>query len=159
KGQRQPLATALDQLFGSAGVGYVVVSDRESKEGGYLTVRPGREPGFPDGPRVLGPVPICSRFQGRATHAWRGETTRPAEAAAPEIPLALSNRGGGPVPVRAERSKTGALIPQTQYYLVYVDLIDPGDAIAPGSMAQVKIHCKNETCLTWLWRKINTTLE
>ena len=63
------------------------------------------------------------------------------------------------MPVKAERSKTGGLIPQTQYYLVYVDILDPDDAIAAGSMAQVKIHCKNETCLTWLWRKINTSLE
>ena len=159
KGQRQPLATALDQLFGSAGVGYVVVSDRDSKEDGYLTVRPGRERVFPDGPRVLAPVPIDIRIQGRGTQTWQGKITALPESEAREIPLALSNRGGGPVPVRAERSKTGALIPQTQYYLVYVDLLDPDDAIAPGSMAQVKIHCKNETCLTWLWRKINTTLE
>ena len=28
-------------------------------------------------------------------------------------------------------------------------------AVAVGSMAQVKIHCRSETCLRWAWRTIN----
>jgi len=47
------------------------------------------------------------------------------------------------------------LIPQTQHYLVYVDILDPDAAITPGSMAQVKIHCRPETVASWVWRKIN----
>ena len=46
-------------------------------------------------------------------------------------------------------------MPQAQHYLVYIDLVDPDGAITPGSMAQVKVHCRPETCLHWVWRKVN----
>ena len=80
------------------------------------------------------------------------------ESEAKEIPMALSNRGGGPVAVKAG-GPPGHLIPQAQHYLVYIDLLNPDAAITPGSMAQVKIHCRSETCLHWLWRTINTTFD
>ena len=47
------------------------------------------------------------------------------------------------------------LVPQTQHYLVYVEIVDPDAAILPGTTAQVKIYCKPETCAQWLWRKVN----
>ena len=50
-------------------------------------------------------------------------------------------------------------MPQTQHFLVYIDLIDPDAAIVPGAMAQVKVHCKPETCLHWLWRTLNDTFD
>jgi hypothetical protein len=52
----------------------------------------------------------------------------------------------------------GALIPQEQYFLVDVSITDPDNAIVPGSMGQVKVHCKNETCAHWLWRTISPFL-
>ena len=71
---------------------------------------------------------------------------------------ALSNRAGGPVAVKAG-APGGALIPATQQYLVYVDILDPDPSIVPGTMAQVKIHCQPETCLRWLWRTLNSTFD
>ena len=46
-------------------------------------------------------------------------------------------------------------MPQTQHYLVYINIIDPDPAIAVNSMAQVKIYLRPETCLQWTWRTIN----
>jgi hypothetical protein len=46
-------------------------------------------------------------------------------------------------------------VPQTQHFLVYVDVVDPDDAVAVGSMAQVKIYLRHETCLHWAWRTVN----
>ena len=37
----------------------------------------------------------------------------------------------------------------------YIDLLDPDKTIAVGSMAQVKISCRHETCLRWAWRTLN----
>jgi putative peptide zinc metalloprotease protein len=148
----QVLAVALDHLFGSVGVGYIVDPD------GTIVVRPGRERVFPEGPRKLAETPITIRIQGRGRETWSGKIRALPESEAKEVPLALSNRGGGPVPVKAG-SKGGALIPQTQYYLVYVDIDDADEFIAAGTTAQVKISCKSETCLTWIWRKLNTSLE
>jgi putative peptide zinc metalloprotease protein len=155
----QVLANALDQLFSKIGVGYIVVSDANRKENGSILVRPGRERVFPEGPRVLAQASISIRLQGRGSETWQGQITSLPESETKEIPLQLSNRGGGPVTVKPERSKSGGLIPQTQYFLVYVDIVNADDAMAPGTSAQVKISCKPETCLKWVWRTINTSLE
>jgi hypothetical protein len=155
----EPLADALDHMFAKIGVGYIVVSDRNSAKNGWILVRPGHERVFPDGPRVLAQVPISIRIQGRGSETWGGKVSYLPESEAKEIPLQLSNKAGGPVPVKAERSKNGGLIPQTQYFLVYIDIENADDAIAPGTMAQVKIRTKNETCLKWMWRTVNTSME
>ena len=91
-------------------------------------------------------------------YTWKGQLSQLPESDAKEILMLLSNRGGGSVAVKAGGAG-GKLIPQTQHYLVYIDLIAPDGAITPGSMAQVKIHCRSETCLHWLWRTINTTFD
>ena len=111
------------------------------------------------GPPVLAQVPVTIRIQGRGSETWQGRVSYLPESEAKEVPLALSNKAGGPVPVKAERSKSGGLIPQTQYYLVYIDILNPDNAMAPGTMAQVKIKTKNETCLKWMWRTVNTSME
>jgi hypothetical protein len=52
-----------------------------------------------------------------------------------------------------------ALIPSTQHYLVYVEILEPDEAMLPGTKAQVKINCQPETCLHWLWRTLNSTFD
>ena len=155
----QPLGDALDHMFRSAGLGYVIVSDPNSDKDGWILIRPGRERATIERPQGLTPLSVVIRIQGREGETWQGKVSYLPQSEAKEIPLPLSNKAGGPVPVKAERAKNGALIPQTQYYLVYVDIIDPDDAIAPGTMAQVKIKTKNETCLKWMWRTINNSME
>ena len=58
------------------------------------------------------------------------------------------------MPVKPPTGK-GGLVPQTQHYLVYIDLEKEDPAIAVGAMAQVKISCRHETCLRWAWRTVN----
>jgi putative peptide zinc metalloprotease protein len=154
----QPLGDALQHMFGEAGLGYVILSDPNSDEDGCILVRSGRERGTIER-RGLTPLSVVLRIQGREWETWQGKVSYLPQSEAKEIPLQLSNKAGGPVPVKAERSKNGALIPQTQYYLVYVDIENADDAISPGTMAQVKIKTKNETCLKWMWRTINNSME
>ena len=153
------LADVLDHIVTPASSGYIVVSDYNSDENGWIIVRPGRERVYPDGPRVLAHVPVSIRIQGHGRDTWSGIITTLPESEAKDIPLQLSTRGGGPVPVKAERSKMGGLIPQTQYFLVYIDIENADATMAAGTMAQVKISCKPETCLTFLWRTINRSLK
>ena len=80
----------------------------------------------------------------------------PAEAR--EIPLALSTRGGGPVAIKAG-GRPEQLVPQTQHFLVYLDIENSDKSLVPGNMAQVKIYLKPETCATWLWRTVNDVFE
>jgi putative peptide zinc metalloprotease protein len=101
------------------------------------------------------------RVQGREHHTWQGEVETLPLSEAKEIPAdlrALANRYGGPVAVKAD-APNDALVPQAQQYLVSVNFINPDRAIAPGAMAQVKIHCRWQTCAWWAWRKINDTFD
>jgi putative peptide zinc metalloprotease protein len=97
-------------------------------------------------------------LQGRDSSTWKGKIRQLPESEAKTVPMALSNRAGGPVAVKAG-APGGALIPSTQHYLVYIDIIDPDEAMIPGTMAQVKIYCQPETCLHWLWRTLNNTFD
>ena len=81
------------------------------------------------------------------------------ESEAKTVPIMLSNRAGGPVAVKAAGTQGGALVPATQQYLVYVEIVDADDLILPGTMAQVKIYCQPETCVHWVWRTLNETFD
>jgi putative peptide zinc metalloprotease protein len=153
-----PLMEVLNQALDPLGMGYYVVSDEKNPYDGWVRLRPGRERGRAEGNVPTVKLPVTVRVQGRDWHTWQGQLAQMPESEAKEIPMPLSNRGGGPVAVKAG-GVPGHLIPQTQQYLVYIDLINPDAAITPGSMAQVKIHCRSETCLHWLWRTINTTFD
>ena len=103
------------------------------------------------------PLGVKLRVQGLDSSIWQGKIARLDESEARFIPPMLSNRAGGPVAVQAPTGKTQGLVPQTQHFLVYIDVVDPDGAIAVGSMAQVKIYLRHETCVQWLWRKVNDT--
>jgi putative peptide zinc metalloprotease protein len=148
----------LDAVFEKLGLGYVLQSDADSEHDGWLLVHAGRERGEPEGGRPLAELDVTIRIRGRDSQTWRGKVRQLPESEARTVPLAMSNRGGGPVAVKAS-TPGSALIPATQHYLVYVDLVDPDEAIVPGTMAQVKIYCQPETCLHWLWRTLNNTFD
>lgn len=98
---------------------------------------------------------VVVRIHGLDAGTWPARIDRLDESEARFIPVALSTRGGGPVPVHPPSNRTPGLVPQTQHYLVYIDLPDADPAIAVGAMAQVKIYLRPETCLHWAWRTIN----
>jgi hypothetical protein len=104
------------------------------------------------------PLPVTIRVQGRDSHTWKGEVTLMPASEAKSIPIQLSNKGGGPLAIKTN-SPRDFYIPQNQVYLLGVHIDDPDDAIAPGSLAQVKIHCKYRTCAWWVWRWITSALD
>jgi hypothetical protein len=98
---------------------------------------------------------INLRVHGLGKTTWRGSIERLEDSEVKNIPIMLSNRGGGPVAVQPPTSKTPGLVPQTQHYLVYITIDNPDQAIMVGAMSQVKIYLQPETCLHWAWRSIN----
>ena len=65
------------------------------------------------------------------------------ESEAHVIPFPLTSKAGGPVAVKAApNGKTGALEPQTQQFLVYIDIVNPDDAV------QVRQHGGGEDQLS-----------
>ena len=155
---RKRLSQVLDEIFSGFGLGYVVNSAEGTPEDGWLIVRSGQERGIPHGKQQVADLPVTIRIHGRDSRTWQGRILHLPEKEADKIPLALSSRGGGPVAVKGG-VKSNTLVPQTQQFLVEVEIIDPDSAIVPGVMAQVKIHCRKETCARWLWRSVNNLFD
>ncbi len=104
------------------------------------------------------PLVATIRVQGREYHTWTGVVVDVPESEAREIPLPLSNKGGGPLAVRPSNNPN-QLVPQEQVFLVGVDIEGSDDTIAVGTMAQVKIHCEYRSCAWWIWRAITSTFD
>jgi hypothetical protein len=153
------LSTALDRMLEPLGLGYVVVSAPGRSNDGRLVVRPGRERGYPEGPRPVADLGVAVCVHGRDDRTFVGRLAPLPESEAKEVPLPLTSRAGGPVAVKAKPNGAGTLVPQAQQYLVYIDLLDADDAVADGNMAEVKINCRPETCLQWVWRTLNNTFD
>jgi hypothetical protein len=56
-------------------------------------------------------------------------------------------------------TKPNVYVPQSQQYLVGIDIVDPDDAIWPGVMAQVKVHCRWRSCAWFCWRWFNSAFD
>ncbi len=166
RADKRPLHAVLDQLFERYRLGYVVVSQAGSERDGWVEVRAGHERGFPDGGRPLADLDVTVRIHGRDTQTWKGKITSLPESESSKIPVQLTNKQGGPVaakgtqpPPRPGSNSEEGVVPQAQHYMVYVDILDPDDAIIPGNTAQVKVRCRSETCLHWLWRTLHDTFD
>jgi putative peptide zinc metalloprotease protein len=105
-------------------------------------------------------LPITIRVQGRDSHTWQGEWLVMPESEVKTLPPQLSNKGGGPIPVRPPpANEPNRLEPVDQQYLLSLAIKDPDKAIVPGSMAKVKIDCRWRSCAWWVWRTVNDTFD
>jgi putative peptide zinc metalloprotease protein len=105
-----------------------------------------------------GGLNVTIRVQGRADETWKGRVAALPESEARTVPFPLTTRGGGPLAIKPG-SKSNEYVPQSQQYLVAVGFVDPDLAICPGTLAQVKVHCRWRTCAWWLWRTISSTFD
>jgi len=105
------------------------------------------------------PLPVTIRVQGRAGDTWTGQVSSLPKQEATTIPASLSSKGGGPLAVKPSSDPNHNLVPQAQVYLVGINIDHPDDAIAPGTLAQVKIHCDYRSAAWWTWRSISATFD
>lgn len=103
-------------------------------------------------------LPVDIRVQGRDNQTWKGKVGHLPETEAKEVPPSLVNKFGGPLAVKPSQNPN-VFVPQTQNFLVGIDLIDPDRAICPGTMGQVKVHCQYRTAAWWVWRKVSETFD
>jgi putative peptide zinc metalloprotease protein len=108
-----------------------------------------RGPGRSDSPLL-----VSIRVRGMGRDTWRGLLTTLPQSEAATIPPLLSNRTGGPVAVKPG-TQPERLEPQTQQYLVAIELVEPDVDMHPGVRAKVKIHCRKRPLSWWAWRSIN----
>jgi putative peptide zinc metalloprotease protein len=103
-------------------------------------------------------LPVTIRIVGRGMKTWTGKVTQLPPSEAKTIPVALSTKVGGPIAVKPS-DDTQHLQPQSQVFLVDVDILDPDDAISLNSLAQVHIHCRYRSVAWWVWRTVSSTFD
>jgi putative peptide zinc metalloprotease protein len=101
---------------------------------------------------------VTIRVQGHAGQLWKGRVAPLPKAAAKYIPMQLSTKAGGPLAAKPG-SNPNEIEPQTQVFLVGIDMLDPEDTIAINSHAQVKIHCEYHSCAWWVYRTVAATFD
>jgi putative peptide zinc metalloprotease protein len=96
--------------------------------------------------------------QGRSDREFAGRVVRlPAQNAA-NVPVQLTQRGGGPLAVKPS-SDPNELAPLAQTYLVEVELLDPDAAVKPGQFAVVKVHTKWRSAAWWVGQTLANALD
>jgi len=110
----------------------------------------------PDG--TEGELDVTVYVKGRSDHEFKGKLRRlPAQNAA-NVPIQLTQRGGGPLAVKPTEDPN-QLIPLAQTYLVEVELTDPDAAVKPGQLAVVKVHAKWRSGAWWVWQTLSNALD
>jgi putative peptide zinc metalloprotease protein len=97
---------------------------------------------------------------GRTDHEFVGTIRRLPESDAKRVPMALTQRGGGPLAVK-QSGEPGQpeLSPVAQVYLVEVELTDPDATVKPGALVHTKVHCQWRTGAWWVKRKLSEALD
>ena len=101
---------------------------------------------------------VAVHASGAGTQLHEGRVSRLPEAEARTVPLSLTLRGGGPLPVHPG-TRPEVLVPETPQYLVAVDFETADTGIVPGTLAQVKFRCQWRPAGWWLWRTLTFALD
>jgi len=96
--------------------------------------------------------------QGLGDISWRGRVGTLPQAEAKSVPPALTAKFGGPLAVKPG-ANPNVQAPQSQQYLVPIDFLDADQTICPGTLAQVKVHCRWRTCAWWVWRTVSSAFD
>ena len=103
-------------------------------------------------------LPVTVRIVGRGVKTWRGKVTLLPPSEAKTVLPAMSSKLGGPVAVKPSEDPNH-LVPQSQVFLVDVDIDNPDEAIAINTLAQVHIHCEYRSIAWWAWRTVSGTFD
>jgi putative peptide zinc metalloprotease protein len=104
-----------------------------------------------------GDVMVTIGVRGRPGSTWTGRVAQLPEAEAKVIPLPLAQLAGGPIPAKMGLGR--APVPLSQQYLVAIALDDADAAVAPGSLAQVSVHCRWRSAAWLVWRTITSAFD
>jgi putative peptide zinc metalloprotease protein len=101
---------------------------------------------------------VTIRMKGRGGRTWEGQLAHLPQSDEKQVPAALTTKYGGPLAFKPG-DNPNSYVPVSQVYLVGIDVIQPDDAMCPGMLAQVKIHCRWRPCVWWVWRTISATFD
>jgi len=101
------------------------------------------------------------RIHGRDYNFWKGHITSIANRETNEIPHQLSTKYGGDVATETKQSEGEQRQierPQSQHFMVTVDLDEHDNSIHPGVMGRVKVMVTPRTLAWRFYRYLNSTL-
>ena len=100
------------------------------------------------------------RVPGRGTQLWQGRVTQASLplSDAKVVPPQLTFKGGGSLATKPADS-SGQLVPQSQVYLVEVEVLNPDPTICPGTQPRVQINCSWRSGAWWVWRRIHVMMD
>ncbi|MBM3982238.1 MAG: hypothetical protein FJ304_18625 [Planctomycetes bacterium] len=105
-----------------------------------------------------GELDVSIYAKGRSDRTFSGKVRRLPTQNAATVPLALTQRGGGPLAVKPS-DDPNLLVPLAQVYLVEVEMTDPDIALEPGQLAVVKIHAKWRSAAWWVARALSNAMD
>ncbi len=108
---------------------------------------------------VSGGLEVSIYVHGRTDRIFKGRINRLPEADAKQVPVGLTQRGGGPLAVKQAGEGGQETVPLAQTYLVDVELTDPDATLRSGALVSVKIHCNWRTGYWWVGRFISNAID
>ena len=108
---------------------------------------------------ALGKLDVSVHVHGRTDRTFVGVVKRLPDSDAKQVPMGLTQRGGGPLAVKQAGDKGEETVPVAQTYIVEVELTDPDGTIQPGTLVNTKVHCQWKTGAWWVGRAIATALD
>jgi putative peptide zinc metalloprotease protein len=94
----------------------------------------------------------------RSDHEFKGRVTQLPDTDEKNLPIQLTSRGGGDIATKPG-GDPNVHQPIVQTYLIPVEVEDPDETLAPGTLATVKIHLKWRSAAWWAWRSIASALD
>ena len=106
-----------------------------------------------------GMVPVSIYVKGRTDKIFSGVIRSLPHSDAKQVPMPLTQRGGGPLAVRQSGDEGEEVTPLAQVYLIEVELTDPDATIPPGTLVKAKVLCQWRTASWWVGRKLAELLD
>jgi len=105
-----------------------------------------------------GALDVSIYVKGRSDRQFHGKLRHLPGLNASNVPIQLTQRGGGPLAVKPSEDPN-QLIPLAQTYLLEVEIDDPDAAIKPGQLAVVKVHAKWRSAAWWVGQTLANALD
>ena len=105
-----------------------------------------------------GELDVSIYIKGRSDRQFHGKLRSLPGLNASNVPIQLTQRGGGPLAVKPAEDPN-QLIPLAQTYLIEVEITDPDAAIKPGQLAVVKVHAKWRSGAWWVGQTLANALD
>jgi len=106
-----------------------------------------------------GELAVSIFVKGRTDHIFKGRVISLPESDAKQVPVAMTQRAGGPLAVKQSGEGGQEISPLAQVYLIDIEILDPDLTIRPGALVNTKIHCEWRSGFWWAKRKLAEALD